>query len=50
MRDVMACRPDAALGVKQPRPEEYWPDDALDLAEALLASQPRDLPVVIQVR
>ena len=44
VRDVMACRPDAALGVKQPRPEEYWPDDALDLAEALLASQPRDLP------
>ena len=44
VRDVMACRPDVALGVKQPRPEEYWPDDALDLAEALLASQPRDLP------
>ena len=44
VRAVMACRPDAALGVKQPRPEAYWPDDALDLAEALLACQPRDLP------
>ena len=43
VRDVMACRPDAALGVKQPRPEEYWPDDVLDLAEALLACRPRDL-------
>ncbi len=41
---VMACRPDAALGAGRPRPEEYWPDDALDLAEALLACQPRDLP------
>ncbi len=44
VRDVMACRPDAALGVNRPRPEEYWPDDALDLAEALLSCQPRDLP------
>ena len=44
VRDVMACRPDAALDVKQPRPEEYWPDDALDLAEALLSCRPRGLP------
>ncbi len=44
VRAVMACRPDAALGAHRPRPEEYWPDDALDLAEALLASQQRDLP------
>ncbi len=44
VRDMMACRPDAALGVNRPRPEEYWPDDALDLAEALLSCQPRDLP------
>ena len=33
---VMACRPDAALGVGQPRPDALWPDDAIDLAEALL--------------
>lgn len=33
---VLTCRPDAALGVACPRPEEYWPDDLLDLAEALL--------------
>ena len=43
VRATMACRPDAALGVARPRPEEYWPDDALDLAEALLACQPRGL-------
>jgi ADP-ribosyl-[dinitrogen reductase] hydrolase len=50
VRATMACRPDVALGVKHPRPEAYWPDDALDLAEALLSSQPRDLPMVIEVR
>jgi ADP-ribosylglycohydrolase/fructose-1,6-bisphosphatase/inositol monophosphatase family enzyme len=33
---VLTCRPDAALGVARPRPEEYWPDDLTDLAEALL--------------
>jgi len=34
---VLTCRPDVALGVAQPRPEEYWPDDLIDLAEALLS-------------
>lgn len=34
---VLTCRPDAGLGVARPRPEEYWPDDLTDLAEALLA-------------
>jgi ADP-ribosylglycohydrolase len=41
---VLTCRPDAGLGVARPRPEEYWPDDLLDLAEALLPrrlQQPR---------
>jgi hypothetical protein len=33
---VLTCRPDAGLGVARPRPEEYWPDDLVDLAEALL--------------
>jgi len=33
---VLTCRPDAGLHVAQPRPEEYWPDDLIDLAEALL--------------
>ena len=33
---LMACRPDAALGVAQPRPDTVWPDDVIDLAEALL--------------
>jgi len=33
---VMACRPDESLGVARPRPDRLWPDDAVDLAEALL--------------
>ncbi len=33
---VMACRPDEALGVARPRPDRLWPDDVVDLAEALL--------------
>lgn len=33
---VLTCRPDPALGVKRPRPEPYWPDDLIDIAEALL--------------
>lgn len=33
---VLTCRPDLGLGVSCPRPEEYWPDDVADLAEALL--------------
>lgn len=43
VRATMACRPDPALGAPQPRPEEYWPDDALDLAEALLTRQQQSL-------
>ena len=35
---VLSCRPVATSGIERPRPQEYWPDDALDLAEALLAS------------
>lgn len=38
---VLSCRPEPALGVAHPRPEEYWPDDLLDLAEALLGVRPR---------
>jgi ADP-ribosyl-[dinitrogen reductase] hydrolase len=33
---LMACRPDTALGVARPRPAALWPDDVIDLAEALL--------------
>jgi ADP-ribosyl-[dinitrogen reductase] hydrolase len=33
---VLSCRPDAGLGVARPRPDTLWPDDAVDLAEALL--------------
>jgi ADP-ribosylglycohydrolase/fructose-1,6-bisphosphatase/inositol monophosphatase family enzyme len=33
---VLACRPLAEAGAPRPRPPAYWPDDLLDLAEALL--------------
>ena len=33
---VLACRPLAECGALRPRPAEYWPDDVLELAEALL--------------
>lgn len=36
-RTILACRPEAGRpGVKRPRPEAYWPVDALELADALL--------------
>ena len=35
---VLTCRPVHAAGVHHPRPQTYWPDDALELAEALLAA------------
>ena len=35
---VLTCRPVALPGIRHPRPADYWPDDALTLAEALLAS------------
>jgi hypothetical protein len=38
---VLTCRPDDELPVHWPRPEIYWPDDLIDLAEALLLSQAR---------
>ncbi len=43
---LMACRPDAALAdlaraVAQPRPDTVWPDDVVDLAEALLLRRTR---------
>ena len=33
---VLACRPLADAGALRPRPIEYWPEDILELAEALL--------------
>ncbi len=33
---VLACRPLAEAGAARPRPMAYWPDDVLDLAEALI--------------
>ncbi len=38
---VLTCRPESGLGVARARPEEYWPDDITDLAEALLPSRAR---------
>jgi len=37
---VLSCRPHVELGAKRPRPEEYWPDDILDVADALLLAMP----------
>ena len=34
---VLSCRPLAECGALRPRPIEYWPDDVLELAEALLS-------------
>ena len=36
---VLTCRPMRRPGIRHPRPVAYWPDDALDLAEALLAAR-----------
>ena len=36
---VLACRPLAEAGALRPRPIEYWPDDVLELAEALLLAR-----------
>ncbi len=33
---VLTCRPDPGLAVARPRPDIYWTDDLIDLAEALL--------------
>ena len=39
-RTMLACRPDAAIpGVVHPRPKEYWPADALELAADLVGVQ-----------
>jgi len=35
---VLTCRPVPQPGIRHPRPNDYWPDDALDLAEALLTA------------
>lgn len=37
-RSVLTCRAIPAAGAAHPRPPEYWPVDALELAEALLAA------------
>jgi ADP-ribosylglycohydrolase/fructose-1,6-bisphosphatase/inositol monophosphatase family enzyme len=38
---VLACRPLAEGGALRPRPMDCWPDDILELAEALLLVSPR---------
>ena len=35
---VLACRALAEAGARHPRPADYWPDDVLELAEALLVA------------
>lgn len=36
---VLSCRPLAESGALRPRPIEYWPDDILELSEALLLAR-----------
>jgi hypothetical protein len=38
---VLACRPLAEAGALRPRPMSCWPDDVLEVAEALLNVQAR---------
>ncbi|MFG6083674.1 inositol monophosphatase family protein [Paracoccus litorisediminis] len=38
-RAILTCRPVASPGIHHPRPRTYWPDDALELAEALLTTR-----------
>lgn len=40
---VLNCRPN--VGVSRPRPREYWPVDALELAEKLVADRPAHVSV-----
>jgi myo-inositol-1(or 4)-monophosphatase len=40
---VLTWRPDQGSGAACPRPENCWPDDLVDLAEALLCQGPRTL-------
>jgi ADP-ribosyl-[dinitrogen reductase] hydrolase len=35
---VLTCRPVRSRDIRHPRPNTYWPDDALQLAEALVAA------------
>ena len=35
---ILTCRPVRAKDVRHPRPKTYWPDDALELAEALVSA------------
>jgi ADP-ribosylglycohydrolase/fructose-1,6-bisphosphatase/inositol monophosphatase family enzyme len=37
---LLACRPCTEAGAPRPRPPTYWPEDALELAEALLYCPP----------
>lgn len=36
VKQVVGCRAVARRGVRHPRPKDYWADDALELAEALV--------------
>ncbi len=38
---LLSCRPFPGSGTQHPMPQEFWPVDALDLAEAVLEAGPR---------
>jgi ADP-ribosylglycohydrolase len=45
---IRNCRPSAnTRGVRRPRPEVFWPVDAMELAEALLSAARGDFEIVI---
>jgi ADP-ribosyl-[dinitrogen reductase] hydrolase len=39
VRGVLTCRPLAEAGARRPRPREFWPVDALELAECLVLAE-----------
>lgn len=45
VKSLLKCRPEAGQpNVRHPRPECFWPVDALELAERLLVFDQRDMP------
>lgn len=40
-RCILSCRPIEEAGARHPRPSDFWPVDALELAEALLVASNR---------
>lgn len=48
IRTLLTCRPLKEAMAKKPRPADYWPDDALELAEQVLVAGGFDLSLAAQ--